>query len=47
MGGIVDDLCDHSLNSARSAAHFASSGVSGRAHSAGELFHRLVFVSRA
>ena len=42
MGGIVDDICDGSVDPARSAECLASSGFGGCAHSAGELFHCLV-----
>ena len=42
MGGIVDDICDGSVDPARSAECLASSGFGRGAHSAGELFHCLV-----
>src|SRR5436853_5429052 len=42
MGGIVDDICDGSVDPARSAECLASSGFGWCAHFAGELFHCLV-----
>jgi len=47
MGGMADDFCYGGINPARGASHLASAGAGGRAHSAGELFYRLVSLSRS
>src|SRR5262249_50769131 len=47
LGGVPHDLCDRDANSNRSSSSLASSGFGGRAHSGGQLFHRLVLVSGA
>src|SRR5262249_5472716 len=47
MGGMADDFRYGGINPARGASHLASAGAGGCAHSSGELFYRLVSLSRS